>query len=314
MFALRGVVIALSAFVMAYCALSFALVLTWEKLSPGQRFSASGRSNGLFALRMLPFLAAVLWTLVLIVPSFLIFEPRSIEEKIGSVPLALSLVGLALLIFGVGRGIWALHRASSIVAEWTRGAETFECGSAVTVLQTSAAAPAMIAAGIVHPRILLSDTALSVLSPNELQAALNHELAHVLRRDNLRKLLLRLIAFPGLNGLESAWRDAAEISADETAVSNPREALDLAAALIKLSRFSPLASPAELTAALVHSPASLVDARVQRLIAWQEKSGAPRKRSMRTAILAGAVMLVIFLLSYGSLLLRVHAVTEWLVR
>ena len=74
------------------------------------------------------------------------------------------------------------------------------------------------------------------------------------RRDNLKKLLLRFVAFPGMAGLEAAWLEATEMAADDAAVSNAGEALDLAAALIKLSRLGPVEAPVDLTAALVHSP------------------------------------------------------------
>jgi Zn-dependent protease with chaperone function len=67
-----------------------------------------------------------------------------------------------------------------------------------------------------------------------LQTALNHEVAHVSRRDNLKKLLLRFVAFPGMSGLETAWLEATEMAADDAAVSTAGDALDLAAALIKL--------------------------------------------------------------------------------
>jgi len=47
------------------------------------------------------------------------------------------------------------------------------------------------------------------------------------------------------------------MAADDAAVSNASEALDLAAAVIKLSRLAPLLAAGELTTALVHSPRSL---------------------------------------------------------
>ena len=86
------------------------------------------------------------------------------------------------------------------------------------------------------------------------------------RRDNLKKLVLRFVAFPGMSGLEQAWLEATEMSADDAAVATEAEALDLAAALIKLSRIASAEAPADLTAALVHLPGSLMNARVERLI------------------------------------------------
>ena len=52
-------------------------------------------------------------------------------------------------------------------------------------------------------------------------------------RDNLKKLVFRFCPFPGMAGLESAWSQAAELAADDAAVSNLNDAVDLAAALVK---------------------------------------------------------------------------------
>ena len=105
------------------------------------------------------------------------------------------------------------------------------------------------------------------------------------------------------------------MAADDAAVSNAGEALDLAAALIKLSRLGPVEPPADLTAALVHSPASVMNARVERLIAWSDDRLAPPQRlSLRYALSAAAATVAVFALTYTQLLVHVHAATEWLVR
>lgn len=105
------------------------------------------------------------------------------------------------------------------------------------------------------------------------------------------------------------------MAADDAAVSSAVEALDLAAAVIKLSRLAPLEAPAELTTALVHSPAESVHARVERLIAWTERSQGPAKGySWAYALCAAAVVVITLAVTYSELLVRVHAATEWLVR
>jgi len=154
----------------------------------------------------------------------------------------------------------------------------------------------------------------------ELQAALNHEVAHVRRRDNLKKLMLRCVAFPGMTGLEAAWLEATEMAADDAAVSNAGEALDLASALVKLSRLQPVewatVDPTiGLTAALVHGSAAVVSARVERLIAWSSDCLAPPKTfSPWYGLGAAAATVAVFLVTYGHLLVQVHMATEWLVR
>jgi Zn-dependent protease with chaperone function len=315
MFAVRAILISFSGFALVYCALSLAVLLTWRKLwSCGRKFSACGRADGLFVLRTLPLFFATLLTAAFVVPSFLILEPRSIEEQIGGIPMTFALLGFALVFFGVVRSGMAIGRAAARIRLWTRGAQRLESERPVSLLQVFGDVPAMTVAGIMRPKLLVSKAAVSLLSRKETHAALNHELAHVRRRDNLRKLLLQFAAFPGMCGLEAAWLEATEIAADYRAVSSAGEALELASALIKLSRVVPLMPPAELTTALVHTPASLVDARVKRLIAWKDESRTGRPYGICCGICAGVGTFSLLIFSYGSLLVRVHAMSEWMVR
>jgi len=213
-----------------------------------------------------------------------------------------------------------LVRASRTVALWSREAERIDCksadhGSGVCVRRISGNAPPLTAAGIFRPSVWLSRAAEFVLNQRELEAALRHEVVHVRRRDNLRKLMLRLVAFPGMAELERAWREATEMAADDAAVSSASEALDLAAAVIKLSRLAPLEAPAELTTALVHSSAESVKVRVQRLIAWTERPrNSSPQYSLTYLVCAAAAVLVTLAVTYGGLLVRIHTATEWLVR
>jgi beta-lactamase regulating signal transducer with metallopeptidase domain len=321
MFALRGIAVSFSTFVIAYCALSLAVWLVWRKVwSICQRYSARRCADLLFALRMAPFLTGSAITFALAVPSFWLLEPRAAKESMGAAPVLLGLFGLTLLLTGVAKAVISLLQASRTIARWTREAQSiagnnFESGKSLSVRRIGAAAPPLTAAGIFRPGIWISQAAESLLSQRELQSALRHEIAHVRRRDNLRKLILRVVVFPGMAGLETAWREATEMAADDAAVSSVSEALDLAAAVIKLSRLVSLHPPAELTTALVHSPASSLNARVERLLGWTEirHSDAPQY-SVRYLLCAAAVVALTFALTYSELLVRVHTATEWLVR
>jgi beta-lactamase regulating signal transducer with metallopeptidase domain len=320
MFALRGVAVSFSIFVLLYSALSVAVCAVWQKVwIHGQHYSARRCADLLFTSRMLPFVVATGVTLALAVPSFLLLEPRTAEEPMGAVPLLLGFCGLAVMLTGVWKAAASLLRASRTVARWSSDARIIgpcpvNSVDAVSVLR-SAAAPPLTAAGIFRPRVWLSQAAEFVLTERELRSALRHEVAHVRRRDNLRKLVLRLVTFPAMAELESAWREATEMAADDAAVSSASEALDLAAAVIKLSRLAPLETPAELTTALVHSPAESVNARVERLIAWTDRGRSPAQEYLLGyALCAAAAMVLTLAATYSELLVRVHAATEWLVR
>jgi beta-lactamase regulating signal transducer with metallopeptidase domain len=321
MFALRGIVVSFSIFVLLYSALSVVVCGVWRKLfSYGQRYSAQRVADLLFTLRLIPFAAASGITLALAVPSFLLLEPRAVDEALGAVPLALGLCGLAVLLAGVWKAARAFTEAARTVERWSHEANAFvwspaDLGGAIAIQQISRVAPPLTVAGIFHPRVWLSQAAEFVLSERELQSALRHEVAHVRRWDNLRKLILRLVEFPGMAELESAWREATEMAADDAAVSSASEALDLAAAVIKLSRLAPLEAPAELTTALVHSPAECVNARVERLIEWAERhQDAAPEYLLRYALCAAIAGVATLAVTYSEALVRVHAATEWLMR
>jgi beta-lactamase regulating signal transducer with metallopeptidase domain len=323
MFAARGLAVSFSISVLLYSALSLAVCAVWRSVwIYSQRYGARRCANLLFMLRLIPFALATGVTLALALPSFLLLEPRSVDEPLGALPVALGLCGLAVVLAGLWKGTAALLQASRTVALWSREARVVDAGvqskdsaDSVPVLRVSAAGPPLTAAGILRPSVWLSRTAEFVLTERELQSALRHEIVHVRRRDNLRKLILRLVAFPGMAELESAWREATEMAADDGAVASASEALDLAAAVIKLSRLAPLKPAAELTTALVHSPAESVNARVERLLAWTEPRQNPAREHSWAFVLSATVAVVVTLgLTYSELLVRVHAATEWLVR
>jgi beta-lactamase regulating signal transducer with metallopeptidase domain len=321
MFALRGIAVSLSIFVVIYGASSVAVLLVWRKLWLWiQSYPAKRCADLLFTLRTAPFAVAAGVTLAFAVPSFLLLEPRIVDEPMGVSALILGCCGIAVILTGVWKAAAALLRASENIARWSSQATAGACspidsGNSVTVRRISGPVPPLTAAGILQPSIWLSSAAEFVLNERELESALRHEGVHVRRLDNLRKLVLRVVAFPGMAELESAWREAAEMAADDAAVSSASEALDLAAAVIKLSTLTPLQPLGELMTALVHTPLESVNARVGRLIAWEERRQNPMPGwSLRYAMCAAVTLVATLAVSYSQLLVTMHAATEWLVR
>lgn len=316
MFALRGIAISCSVFFVVYSILSVIVSLSWSRVRARiQHLSIRRIADLLFVFRMLPLALAAVVTAAFTVPSFLLLEPRSVDEPLGGIPLTLGLCGVALAVFGVGNAVRAMVRASRAISVWTDKAEPSDIVSSIPVLRTSPAVPAMTAVGIFRPRVLISRVAEFLLTNGELQAALNHEIAHTRRRDNLKKLILCFAWFPGMVQLELAWLEATEMAADDAAVSNACEALDLAAALIKLSRLRPIGPEVNLTAGIVHSPASIMNARVARLVAWSDEVHDPiRKSHLWFSLAAVSIVALGLAADYSHLLTDIHAATEWLVR
>jgi Zn-dependent protease with chaperone function len=315
MFALRGTAVSLSVFVIVYCGMSLVVITSWRQLD--RRFQGCTMlrlSNVLFAIRVLPLLLAILITCAFAIPSFLLLEPRDIFEPIGSALIALGLWGAMVTFFGSANTAFALFTTRRFLSKWANSAERLPSSIPYPVLRVTGALPPLMAAGIFRPRILLSRSAEFVLNDNELRSGLNHEIAHIRRRDNLKKLLLRFVSFPGMQGLEAAWMRASEVAADDAAVFSAADALDLAAALIKLSRVKVAGSAPELSVGLVHGPASMINARVERLVSWSKQIEIQPTLSKAKVAAFLIPLLAGLAISYGSLLAHVHEATEWLIR
>jgi len=314
MFVVRCLGVSLAFFLLLYSVVSAIVMAGWARVRrTAARLSARQVADLLCAMRGLPFILATLVTVIFVVPSFLLLEPRVVAEPVGEIPVTLGGVCLLLLGIGFGNAIAAQVRTSRTVSGWLRGARASSVCSSVPLYRIPASSPALTVAGVCGPRVLLSETAASTLSSSELEAALKHEIAHVRRRDNLKKLLFRLCVFPGMATLESAWSEASEMAADDAAVCNPREALDLASALIKLSRFAPVQTSV-LATGLVQSLNSSLNARIARLLIWESRVLPGRRFRLwyLAPTLAGGILCMV--MTYSVALSRMHQLTEWLVR
>lgn len=312
MFTLRGIAVSLTSFVLLYCLLSLLVVCAWRCVMLVRGLPARAQANLLFGLRIFPLVASACLTLVFVVPAYVRLEPRSIEEDMG-LPLALGLGCLLLFAIGSFRVIAALAKSSRVVASWMDGARALDTGVIVPTFQANHDAPPLTLAGVCSPTVLISEATVTLLSIDELRVAVRHEVAHMTSRDNLKKLAFHCSPFPGMTGLESTWQETAEIAADDGAVASLCDALDLAAALIKLSRLiPPKASPAAFTMALLN-PSASVRFRVERLLAWNEnKSRTPLRWHFAVPLLLATVLCASAL--YSDVLAHTHRITEWLVR
>jgi Zn-dependent protease with chaperone function len=315
MFVLRCVDVSLAFFVAVYCLLSFAVTQGWKPFaSLVMRFTPRLAANLLFGLRIAPLVLASAVTGVFVLPSFLLLEPRRVVEPVGEVPLTLSVVCIALLVVGFNSAARARWRTAEAVAAWLKEATPVSSSFAIPVYQIRPAVPALLVAGVRGPRVFISDAAAARLTQQELKAALRHEIAHVHHWDNLKKLMFRFTVFPSMSQLEKAWGELGEMAADDAAVRNASDALDLASAIIKLSRLAHSAPGPELASVLVQGSAASLNARVSRLVAWRETAAATHPPvawyAVPTAITLGLATSVI----YGAVLIDMHKVTEWLVR
>ncbi len=308
MYLLRGAVVSLGVFFLAYIALSGIIACVWRVL--GKRGAALS-ATALYGIRILPLLAAGALVALFTVPSFLYLEPRFTDEKIGSGAFALAMGGTLVLVAGCINALRAWLKTSQFVAPCLQQARRLQMHAGIPVYEVSSGAPTLFVAGVWRPKLLVSSAAVALLDSIEIEAAIRHEVAHINRRDNLKKLVLRFCPFPALASLERAWLRAAEIAADDDAACHERAALDLASALLKMARASAPARTPGLGMTLLPEHGAPVGARIERLLAGQ-RSQTRGRRYLRWAWLVGAVAGVG--INYAWALAQMHEFTELLVR
>lgn len=305
-FAARGILVSLAFFVLVYNFLSVLALLTWQSISFFSRPRLAS-VNVLFWLRVMPFGLSAAVSLFLAFPSFLLLETHTMDERLHTFALGAS----ALLVLGAGlyRVMTAAVRTRRVVSECLQAAKGLETDAAISAVVSPQSVSPLMLIGIRMPRVLISTAARHVLSDEELRAAVRHEIEHQRSHDNLKKLVFNCIPFPGMAGLERAWQEAAELAADYGAVSSRKEALDLAAALIKLSRRFPSQAAPAFTTGLVSG--SAVTTRVERLLAWKAVPATARSRWRRAIPLALIVTVGLGLVAnLGPALILVHSLTE----
>jgi len=257
----------------------------------------------------MPFALAAAISLFLTLPSFLLLERHSLDEDFGTFFLS----ACALLILGGGlyRVVAAEIRTRRIVSACLDQSTDLASNLGDPTIVRSQSIPPLMLVGIRVPRILISASACEVLSEDELQAAVRHERAHFRSRDNLKKAILNCLPFAGMASLENAWQEASELAADDSAVSSRDEALDLAAALIKMARHFPGQRMPDLATGLVSATGSITG-RVERLVAWRESS-VTRRINWRYGMVAALLLVCGFAAKVGPVLVLVHSLTERLV-
>ena len=330
MYALLCICLTLSA-LLALNALASALTgAAWRVAAPRVgRWDAAARARLLFALRASPPAAAAALAFALVVPAYLLHEPADSGERVGPVLLILTCVsaaGLLLAGWRVAR-TWAATRR--LARDWMRHAEPVGvAGGFLPAYRIRHRFPVVAVIGVLRPRLFVASQVLDALTAGELAAALAHERGHVEARDNLKRALLQagddtLLRAPLGRALSREWRRESEVAADEFAASaGPAAALDLASAIVKISKLIPAGIRPTLPAGahLLGADEGCTARRVRnllRLASAPEAAGArraPRASSPLTAALflclsAGSAIA----LTHPEVLRATHAAIEHVV-
>jgi beta-lactamase regulating signal transducer with metallopeptidase domain len=306
------VCLALLAFGCANCGMSFliALGMRWLRIDCLPR----ARTRRYLLVRAFPAAASGLFIVAFFIPVVCRYEPGGADEQLSFALCALATIGASIVVAAIVRGLRSLGDTRRLLRSWENTARPLAlkefCVSAF-VIET--AFPVVAVVGIRRPRLYVARKVLENCSTEEFDAILSHERAHIRHSDNLFRLILRcfpdLLAFTSTAArLERGWAHASEEAADDEAVAAGR-GLALASALCKVAR---LARGNSAVAAMAFHGDGDVARRLSRLLRPETRaSSASRGRFDR---LQFAILLTLPLILASVQVLRVHAVTEALVR
>ena len=321
-----GICLALAALLAVNACASAVAAVAW-RLMRGRvsRMPADVRARLLFTLRILPPVLAAAFVFALVVPSYVLMEPAHTDEVVGFKLLIFAVASAAGVLLALWRvaGTWRATR--KFEREWMSRAEPVKVeGMPTPAYRIRHRFPVIAVVGVLRPRLFIASQIFEELTDAELRAALAHERGHVEARDNLKRALLRasedaLLVAPLGRALARTWRKDSEMAADEFAASErPSAALDLASAIVKISRMIPAGARPTLPAGahLLGEDEDGLSTRVRHLL--KLASAGVRARARRRPMLAWAcrfavVAAFLLLVTQTQVLATTHAAIEQVV-
>jgi beta-lactamase regulating signal transducer with metallopeptidase domain len=272
----------------------------------------------LLALRLFPLGAALFVTAGMCVPSYLRFEPEASVERIGVACLVAAIFGAAVWGISIMRALRTAVRSLRYTRLCRRlGYRTHLDGESSPVLIVEWTAPCLALAGIVRPRMVISKSILGALPADQLTAALRHERAHLVSRDNLKRLFMLLApdVLPfvrAFRAMERSWARFTEWAADDSAVGgDSRRSLSLAAALVRVARMGSAAQPSLASSLLADSQD--LSARVDRLLQAAPDASERRRPFFTIAASFAVAASLVAMVLHPATLRVVHLLLERLV-
>lgn len=273
------------------------MVVAWSAPAIARRLqdrSPAACASALFRLRLLPAALATLAAFGIVLPIFFAFESRATQESIPVTVVLLASLGAALCARGAWRAAGAWRATRDVARDWRRRGRRLErFDTPLPVFAIEETFPTVAVVGVARPALFIAERVLRECGDEEIRAMLHHECAHVTKRDNLKRFVIR--ACPDFVGgdLDRAWARAAEEAADAAVVArDPSFAVELAQALIHVARLAPAPQAPSLASAFYRGGS--IESRVRRLVqpAPAPASAAPGRHVLVAAALAIAVSVV----------------------
>jgi beta-lactamase regulating signal transducer with metallopeptidase domain len=326
---LLGICLALSALLALNAFASALAVVIWRAVTPRiSQWPAAARARLLFSLRVSPSVLAVALVLSLVIPAYLLNEPLDTDERVGTKLLILACVSAA----GVLLALWRIARTwlatRDLTRDWMRHAEPVEVeGLRLPAYSIRHRFPVIAVIGVLRPRLFIAAQIFDTLTAEELAAALAHEHGHVSAHDNLKRAVLQagqdaLLLAPLGRSLRLEWQHESELAADEFAAwAGPAAALNLASAIVKISRLIPDGARPTLPAGahLLGEEEGGLSRRVRNLLRLAAPGARERlSRPFGGTLLAwiiwfAAIATCLFAIAYPSVLKLTHSTIEQVV-
>jgi len=309
-----------ASFFLLHLALGLATVLVTPAAARwAGRMRARQAARFLLVLRLSPAALSALAVAGLCAPSYLLLEPASTHEEVSMWCVVSALLCVMLLAFSAVRCVRAARRSLGYIRYCQMvGRQEHLAGESAPVWVVEGSAPFLVLAGILHPRLIVSRPVVNALPVRQLAAALRHEDAHRMSRDNFKRLLLLLApdlfpAWRGFAALERVWARFAEWAADDDAVAgDSQRSVSLASALVSVARLGACPQAAPLITSLLADNRDLAE-RVDRLLrdVPLESGGERKSLAFRVAgVLASGLLLA--LMAQPATLSSVHGLLECL--
>ena len=253
----------------------------------------------LFWLRLLPAFAGLFVVLTFCLPSYLLLEPFHDSERVGFLCLMSVSIFAAQWCSSIFKSCGAVLKSWRYLSACQKAALVRQIpGEPSTILEIPGQVPFLAVAGLARHQFIASGKVIDLLSQDELQVALQHELAHAKSLDNLKHLVFLALPgiLPGLHGfrkIEQAWSSFSERSADDAAsAGDPRRGVLLAGALVRIAKFQQHSQSQPLLSCIITNGSELAS-RVSHLLG-RSGQAAPANRLLELVLMLTAASPVIF--------------------
>jgi len=257
----------------------------------------------LYLVQIAPALLAILVAGALCLPEYLIHEPARAAEPVGSVTLLLAASLCAWFGASFLRGLRTVIRTIRFARTCRKTGRIVHHVRGTPLLAHPDPIPPLCLVGFFRPFIVISRKLLEpgTLNPGALNAALEHERAHIHQFDNWKMLFLCFLPTLPRDPWRAPWQLAADWAADDDAAcGDPVRSLLLADALVRTARLVTSSRSEVICAALTRAESSLA-MRVDRLIHPRSAS-----RANATPLLYGLTSVVLLAVSAAV------AVSPWI--